>query len=92
MHDADSELARVLGMIDSNRLPFELDFTRIGLMHAREYFHERRFSRSVLTDQRGHLPRMQTQIRIRERTRAPKGLLDVREGEERHVLSDEVTG
>ncbi len=70
MNHADPERARGLRVRDAHRVAVEADFTAVGLIDAREDFHQRGFSGAVLADERGDRPARQVEARALERTHA----------------------
>jgi hypothetical protein len=68
--DVDAELACVLRIVNPNATSVEHDLAAIGLMHAAQDLHQRRFAGAVFANQGRDLARIQREIGVTQRMRA----------------------
>ena len=55
MNETDAQFLSVSHLTDLHLSPLDPDRALVGLVDASEYFHQRRFSRTIFADQRDHL-------------------------------------
>ena len=72
--DGNAEVPRGDGRADRRGPALQQQFARCRLLDARQDLHQRRFSRAVLAEQRGHLAAMHVEIDALERMHRAEGL------------------
>src|SRR5882762_9708152 len=91
MDDADAQLLRCTRAWNIHQLTINANLPLVLLVHPRKYFHEGRFTRTVLSHKGMHFTGHQFKPTVIQGTHARKGLAQVLDGDKRgHRLASEM--